>query len=119
VTIAGADLGTDSLVINGLGGNDVINASALKPGLVNLTINGGDGDDVIHRQRRRRHRHRRPRQRHGIARQWQTTPSSGTPGDGSDVVEGQGGIDTLVFNGANVSEKHRPLGQRHAAAAFP
>src|SRR5258705_807153 len=26
------------------------------------------------------------------------------PGDGSDTVEGQGGSDTLVFNGANVSE---------------
>src|SRR5262249_27352558 len=27
------------------------------------------------------------------------------PGDGSDVVEGQGGTDTLEFNGANISEK--------------
>ncbi|MBS0261740.1 MAG: hypothetical protein JSS02_07250 [Planctomycetes bacterium] len=26
------------------------------------------------------------------------------PGDGSDIVEGQGGIDTLQFNGANVAE---------------
>src|SRR5438132_352286 len=26
------------------------------------------------------------------------------PGDGSDIVEGQGGVDTLQFNGANVSE---------------
>jgi Ca2+-binding RTX toxin-like protein len=27
------------------------------------------------------------------------------PGDGSDVVEGQAGIDTLQFNGANIDEK--------------
>ena len=27
------------------------------------------------------------------------------PGDGSDIVEGQAGIDTLLFNGANVNEK--------------
>src|SRR5207302_2715334 len=27
------------------------------------------------------------------------------PGDGSDTVEGQGGQDTLQFNGANVAEK--------------
>jgi Ca2+-binding RTX toxin-like protein len=27
------------------------------------------------------------------------------PGDGSDVVEGQAGTDTLLFNGANVNEK--------------
>ena len=26
------------------------------------------------------------------------------PGDGSDIVEGQAGTDTLVFNGANVGE---------------
>ena len=26
------------------------------------------------------------------------------PGDGSDVVEGQAGNDTLVFNGANINE---------------
>ena len=26
------------------------------------------------------------------------------PGDGSDTVNGQGGTDTLLFNGANVSE---------------
>src|SRR5260370_38326448 len=26
------------------------------------------------------------------------------PGDGSDVVEGQAGFDTLLFNGANVAE---------------
>ena len=26
------------------------------------------------------------------------------PGDGSDVVEGQAGTDTLLFNGANVNE---------------
>ena len=27
------------------------------------------------------------------------------PGDGSDVVEGQDGADTMLFNGANISEK--------------
>src|SRR5258705_7298715 len=26
------------------------------------------------------------------------------PGDGSDIVEGQAGTDTLLFNGANVAE---------------
>ena len=26
------------------------------------------------------------------------------PGDGSDIVEGQAGSDTLVFNGANINE---------------
>src|SRR5262249_22325275 len=27
------------------------------------------------------------------------------PGDGNDTVEGQDGIDTLLFNGANINEK--------------
>src|SRR5439155_894113 len=27
------------------------------------------------------------------------------PGDGSDIVEGQGGTDTMLFNGANVAEQ--------------
>ena len=27
------------------------------------------------------------------------------PGDGSDIVEGQAGVDTLLFNGANINEK--------------
>src|SRR5258708_905575 len=27
------------------------------------------------------------------------------PGDGSDTIEGQGGLDTLNFNGANINER--------------
>ena len=27
------------------------------------------------------------------------------PGDGSDTVEGQNGVDTMVFNGANIAEQ--------------
>ena len=27
------------------------------------------------------------------------------PGDGSDTVEGQDGLDTMLFNGANINEK--------------
>src|SRR5262249_1904974 len=47
VTIAGAEGGKDSLVIDRLSGNDSINASALNPGQINLTINGGAGNDTI------------------------------------------------------------------------
>ena len=45
VTITGFEA-TDRLVINGLGGDDVIEASALAAAIL-LTGNGGDGDDIL------------------------------------------------------------------------
>jgi Ca2+-binding RTX toxin-like protein len=45
VTIKGFDA-NDRIVINGLGGDDVITASGLPVG-IQLTANGGDGDDVL------------------------------------------------------------------------
>lgn len=45
VTISNFDA-NDRIVINGLGGNDVIEASGLGAG-IQLTANGGDGDDVL------------------------------------------------------------------------
>jgi len=103
VTINGTEPGNDSLVINGLAGNDVIDASRLHSGLASLTLNGGDGDDRII----------------GSAGNDLVNGGRGNdtallgagndtfvwnPGDGSDVVEGQAGTDTLQFNGANVNE---------------
>jgi Ca2+-binding RTX toxin-like protein len=103
VTVGGGDAGGDALVVNGLAGNDTIDASRLRAGQVNLTINGGDGDDTIK----------------GSAGNDLVIGGRGSdvallgagndtfvwnPGDGSDVVEGQAGFDTLQFNGANVSE---------------
>jgi Ca2+-binding RTX toxin-like protein len=103
VTIAHVEAASDSLTVNGLGGNDTIDASQLGAGLINLTINGGDGDDVIT----------------GSAGNDLINAGRGgdvafmgngddtfvwNPGDGSDTVEGQGGTDTLLFNGANVNE---------------
>ena len=103
VIITHAEGANDTLTVNGLGGNDTINASALGGGIINLVLNGGDGDDTL-------------------------TGSGGNdlvdggrgndvaflgkgddtfvwnPGDGSDTVEGQAGTDTLLFNGANVNE---------------
>ena len=104
VTIAGAESGKDALTINGLAGNDTIDASKLHANQVNLTLNGGDGDDTVI----------------GSAGNDLVNGGRGNdtallgagddsfvwnPGDGSDTVEGQAGNDTLVFNGANIAEK--------------
>jgi Ca2+-binding RTX toxin-like protein len=103
VTIANFEA-NDTLVINGLGGADTINASSITAGQVKLTLNGGDGDDVI------------------TGSQGDDLVNGGrgndtaflgagndtfvwNPGDGSDTVEGQAGTDTLLFNGANINEK--------------
>lgn len=102
VSIANAEAG-DALTVNGLGGDDVIDASAIKAGQVQLTLNGGDGNDRIV----------------GSAGDDLVNGGRGNdvallgagndtfvwnPGDGSDIVEGQSGTDTLQFNGANVNE---------------
>jgi Ca2+-binding RTX toxin-like protein len=102
LSISNAESG-DTLVVNGLGGNDTIDASTIKAGQVKLTLNGGDGDDLIR----------------GSAGDDLVFGGRGTdtallgagndtfvwnPGDGNDIVEGQSGTDTLQFNGANVNE---------------
>jgi Ca2+-binding RTX toxin-like protein len=93
----------DRLTLNGLGGDDVIDASALEAGVVTLTINGGLGNDVMR----------------GSAGNDLISGGDGNdvafmgfgddtfiwnPGDDNDTVEGQAGYDTMLFNGANVAE---------------
>jgi Ca2+-binding RTX toxin-like protein len=93
----------DRLVLNGQGGDDVIDATSLEADGIQLTMNGGlgidlflgsDGDDLIN------------------GGDGNDTALMGAgddifvwnPGDDNDVIEGQGGFDTLSFNGANVAE---------------
>src|SRR5262249_35985098 len=102
----------DSLVVNGLNGNDTINASGLQSGVINLTIDGGAGNDTII----------------GSVGNDMLIGGAGNdtivggrgndvallgdgndtftwnPGDGSDAVDGGAGTDTMVFNGANIGE---------------
>jgi hypothetical protein len=103
VAITGYEPG-DTLTINALAGGDTINASAIAAGQIKLVLNGGDNDDIIV----------------GSAGDDSVTGGRGgdtallgggndlftwNPGDGSDIVEGMGGTDTLQFNGANVNEQ--------------
>jgi Ca2+-binding RTX toxin-like protein len=104
VNITGAEAANDRLTVNGLGGNDTIDASGLRASAIGLSLNGGDGADIL------------------IGSQGDDVIDGGRgsdtalmgagddtfvwdPGDGSDTVEGQDGNDTLVFNGANLDEQ--------------
>jgi Ca2+-binding RTX toxin-like protein len=103
VTINGADASADQLVVNGGAGDDIINASGLRAGQVNLIINGGDGNDTITGS---------AGNDTVIGGRGNDVASLGAgndtfvwnPGDGSDTVDGGAGNDTLVFNGANIDE---------------
>jgi len=85
VTIFNAESALDTLVINSLGGVDMVDASAVPAGLINLTLIGGVGNDTL------------------IGSQGNDV-FPWDPGDGSDVIEGQGGQDTMLFNGAGGNE---------------
>jgi Ca2+-binding RTX toxin-like protein len=93
----------DELVINGLGGIDVIDASALTAGQMKLTMNGGLGADLFI----------------GSAGDDFFNGGDGddlalmgdgddtfvwNPGDDNDTLEGQAGFDTMLFNGNNAPE---------------
>ena len=122
------DIGTsENLVLNANGGDDFISTTGNLAALIQLTLDGGagndtilggngkdvllggDGDDFIDGQ-----------QGDDVAFlgagndtfQWD-------PGDGSDVVEGQDGTDTLLFNGSGGDENLRGLRQRRARALHP
>ena len=45
--MAGARAANDRLTVNALAGDDVIDASAVLAGAILLTLDGGDGDDVL------------------------------------------------------------------------
>jgi Ca2+-binding RTX toxin-like protein len=49
LNITGADVlsGNDQLIVNALGGNDVVSADRLSADAINLTVDGGDGNDVL------------------------------------------------------------------------
>jgi Ca2+-binding RTX toxin-like protein len=103
VSLFDAEAANDRLVLNANGGDDVVNASTLAAGLIQLTMNGGLGNDLFV----------------GSAGNDVVVGGDGNdtallgggndnfvwnPGDDNDIIEGQAGLDTLQFNGANVAE---------------
>src|SRR5262249_54793476 len=47
VTIVGSEGANDQLIVNAGGGNDVVNASGLAAGAIQLTLNGGADNDLL------------------------------------------------------------------------
>jgi Ca2+-binding RTX toxin-like protein len=104
VTIENAEAQNDTLVLNGGVGDDSIDASGLAAGHIGVQLNGGDGvdrligsagDDLINGGRG-----------NDVALMGAGNDTFvWNPGDGSDTVEGQAGVDTMLFNGANINEK--------------
>jgi hypothetical protein len=84
------EAGLDTLTVNTLGGNDVVDAANLAATnaaqLITLTENGGAGNDTL------------------IGSQGADT-FVWNPGDGSDVVDGGENPDTMIFNGSDLPEK--------------
>ena len=66
MNITGAEAANDRLTVNALAGDDVVEASGLAAGAIQLTADGGDGDDVL------------------------------VGGDGNDVLLGGAGDDVLL-----------------------
>jgi Ca2+-binding RTX toxin-like protein len=94
----------DRLTLNAQGGDDVVNASSLEADGIQLTMNGGLGTDILV----------------GSAGDDLVNGGDGNdtafmgarddtfvwnPGDDNDILEGQDGFDTMLFNGANIAEK--------------
>lgn len=107
------DVGTcEKLIVNANGGNDAVSCSGNLAALIQITMDGGGGDDTL-------------RGSNGAdlilggdgddfsdGNQGNDVAFLGAgddtfqwdPGDGSDTVEGQAGTDAMIFNGSNVGE---------------
>ncbi len=104
VNIFSPEQANDRLTVNGFGGDDVINASSLEADGIQLTMNGGLGEDIL------------------IGSEGDDLINGGdgndlalmgagddtfvwNPGDDNDTLEGQDGFDSMLFNGASAAEK--------------
>ncbi|HEY6565628.1 MAG TPA: calcium-binding protein, partial [Pirellulaceae bacterium] len=93
----------DRMTLNGLGGNDVVDAMSLEGDGIQLTMNGGLGNDVL-----------KGSQGNDLVNGGDGNDVAlmgagddtfvWNPGDDNDVLEGQAGFDIMQFNGANVAE---------------
>ena len=104
VDVTHAEAASDTLTVDSLAGADTVDASGVAAGAIKLEIDGGDdadqlvgsaGGDFVD----------------GGKGADKASLGAGDdtfvwdPGEGSDVVEGQSDLDTMVFNDANIAEQ--------------
>jgi Ca2+-binding RTX toxin-like protein len=104
VNIFSPEAANDRLTLNALGGDDVVNANSLEADGIQLTENGGLGNDIL------------------VGSEGDDLFNGGdgndtalmgagddtfvwNPGDDNDTLEGQDGFDRMLFNGAVVAEQ--------------
>jgi Ca2+-binding RTX toxin-like protein len=94
---------TDRLVINGHGGDDFIFAYDLRAGDMSLTLDGGAGQDHLYGSQGNDMVLGGRGDDTAYLRAGDDT-FVWNPGDGNDTVEGEDGVDALLFNGSKASE---------------
>lgn len=112
IIITNADVALDQLIINASGGNDVLDATNLAANSIQLTLDGGFGNDKIDGSQGidtliggEGNDTIEGEQGNDIAFLGRGDDVFGwDPGDGSDVVEGDAGHDTLEFDGSDGNE---------------
>jgi Ca2+-binding RTX toxin-like protein len=94
----------DRLTLNALGGNDVVNASSLEADGIQLTINGGLGEDVLIGSEGNDQFNGGDGNDTALMGAGDDT-FTWNPGDDNDTLEGQDGFDKILFNGSNAAEE--------------
>jgi Ca2+-binding RTX toxin-like protein len=107
------DIGSsEQLVVNMNGGQDSFSATGNLAALIQITVDGGAGNDTILGSNGADQLHGGDGDDFVDGQQGTDIISGGNendifqwdPGDGSDTIEGQAGTDTLLFNGSNGAE---------------
>jgi Ca2+-binding RTX toxin-like protein len=107
------DIGTtEKLVLNANGGDDSFSATGNLAALIQITVDGGAGNDTLLGSNGADILFGGDNDDFIDGNQGNDTVFLGAnndtfqwdPGDGSDVVEGQAGIDRMIFNGSNIAE---------------
>jgi Ca2+-binding RTX toxin-like protein len=112
VNITNSEGANDALVVNPLGGDDGVTATALPAGVIKLTIDGGAGEDTVLGSQGADKLLGGDNDDFVFGDNGDDVAFMGAgddvfqwnPGDGNDTLEGQDGNDTMQFFGANISE---------------